>query len=226
MKVICQCPSCKVELKFDNSTDRVINCPKCSYSGRTAEFKEVPIKTVYCPNCSDAVIIRLNRASKVITCPKCKRTEVAGKYSDTLPIRDPKNYPEDDEGTSIKTEIGGSNIYKPAKLQLIKDDDCWTDKSNITIELKRGSNTLGRKSPNSSSSIQLPTIDSYIGRNHAIIDVVMKSDSTFEHRLSDNNSKNGTFLNGVKIEPNEVFILTPNDTIRLGHTVLKFIIDE
>ena len=79
-------------------------------------------------------------------------------------------------------------------------------------------------SPNSRSKIQLSTTDLYMSKNHIIIDVIMKSDSTFEHRLSDNGSVNGTFVNDCRIATDEIAILQSGDIIRIGHTSLKFII--
>ena len=46
----------------------------------------------------------------------------------------------------------------------------------------------------------------------------MKSDSTFEHRLSDNGSVNGTFHNGQRMEKGDVVVMVPGDVVRIGHT--------
>ncbi|MDR1055740.1 MAG: FHA domain-containing protein [Prevotellaceae bacterium] len=225
MKTLCQCPSCNAELIFDNSTDRLIKCPKCSYQGQTADFKEIAVKKLYCPNCDADFTIKLNKAPKTITCPKCKRTEITGKYSDKPKGRETNNMPGETTITNTQTTIGPDKLYKPVKLILAKDEGCWTDRNLITVDLKRGKNTLGRKSPNSPASIQLSTTDSYMSKNHAIIEVFMKADASFEHRFSDNHSKNGTFCNELKLEPGEVIILSPGDTIRLGRTSFKVITD-
>jgi hypothetical protein len=166
-------------------------------------------------------------AGKTITCPKCKCTEVANKYMDKPPVASgtEKEETEVRTRTQTSTQMNGGKIYMPGKLELVDGGDCWNGSRSESITLKRGTNTLGRTSPNSSSSIQLPTTDPYMSKNHLIIDVVMKPDSTFEHRLSDNRSMNGTFLNDIRIEQGDVIILSPGDTLRLGHTTVKFIVD-
>jgi len=167
----------------------------------------------------------LKKEFKTITCPRCKRTEVAGNYSDKPQNKQTDNQLEEDTVLRTQTRVISDKIYMPAKLSMVKDEGHWVEKDNPVIELKRGENTLGRKASNSLCSIQLPTTDPYISKKHAIIDVVMKSDATFEHRLSDNHSKNGTFCNDIKIEPGEVIILSPEDCIRMGRTVFRLVSD-
>ena len=223
MNVICQCPACGAELKFDNTVERLIKCPKCAHRGQTTDFKEVEIKTVYCPNCAVSLAIRPEKVTNVITCPKCKRTEVSRKYTDTPPAG---RFEEEEEAITETTTTGlgsGSRIYKPLKLVIIEDNGTWDSAKAVDIALKRGKNTLGRFSPSSSSSIQLPTTDPYMSKNHVTIEVIMRADSTFEHRLSDNRSTNGTHHNGQKIEPGDVIILTPGDTLRLGRTIFRIV---
>jgi pSer/pThr/pTyr-binding forkhead associated (FHA) protein len=64
-----------------------------------------------------------------------------------------------------------------------------------------------------------------MSRQHAVIEVVFKTDSVFAHYLKDNNSKNGTFHNGDRLDENDVIHLMPDDTIRIGHTTFKFVAD-
>ncbi|MDR1119320.1 MAG: FHA domain-containing protein [Dysgonamonadaceae bacterium] len=54
----------------------------------------------------------------------------------------------------------------------------------------------------------------------------MKKDYTFEHRLSDKNSTNGTYHNGILLEPGDVNILMPGDTVGFGkRTFFKFVME-
>ena len=222
MKAVCICPSCKAELMFDNAIDRIIKCPRCSHRGRMADFKEVPTKMLYCPNCASSFTYKLNQGHKTITCPKCKRTEVVGKYSQAPTNKNTNSTEEESTEHTAQTFVHSNKMYQPGKLMLKSDDGAWIDMGVVTIDLERGKNTLGRRHPNSSSSIQLPTRDSYMSKDHAIIEVVMRHDATFEHRLSDNRSKNGTFLNGIRLDSGDIFVLNHGDTLRMGHTALKF----
>ena len=175
MKTQSICPKCKVVLEFDRAVHSVVKCPKCSYEGNVANFKEL-------------------------------------------------EPPTEPPGGASKDKL-----YKPGRLELLKTDARWLQAERI-VSLKRGINTLGRRSPNSSGSIQLPTEDSFMSKNHATIEVVMKADGVFEHRLSDNGSKNGTFHSRNecfsredRLEKGETTLLLPGDSIRMGHTCFKLI---
>jgi phage FluMu protein Com len=189
-----------------------------------SEFKPVPTKKVFCPKCNIGLSILQTQPDVSITCPKCKHIGAAGSFPDTL--KSTQNEEGSTEMPNSRTQLQSKGkTYKPGKLILETDADrCWNGSRFVEFSLARGKNTLGRQSPNSSSSVQFPTTDMYMSRNHAIIEVVMNADATFSHRLSDNGGKNGTFHNEVIIESGEIINMLPNDTIRLGHTVFKFIV--
>jgi len=164
-----------------------------------------------CPSCK--TILEFDRTKfSVVKCPKCN-------YSGNVTDFKEKEEVELTEKTEVRDK---NNLYKPGKLEFLESDTEWLQKEK-TITLSRGINTIGRKSPNSTSSIQLPVADTYMSRNHAAIEVIMKADAVFEHRLSDNKSVNGTFHNGDRLDEGDIIKLMPGDTIRFGHTVLKFI---
>ena len=165
---------------------------------------------IICPKCKIHLKVTFDRGvPKMITCPKCK---YQGNPADF----------EESEPTVGRDHLSAGKLYKPGKLQMIKSDAQWLQ-AERTVDLKRGVNTLGRISPNSTGNTQLPTGDTYMSRDHAMIDVVMKADGAFEHRLSDQESSNGTFHNGDRLEKGDRINLAPGDTIRLGHTVFQFI---
>lgn len=159
-----------------------------------------------CPKCP--AVLEFDRALfTTIKCPKCAYTGNVAEFKEL-------------EATEINP--GAGKFYKPGKLELIKTDAQWLAKDKI-VNLQRGENTLGRKSPNSSAKIQFPTDDRFMSKLHATIDVIMKPDGAFEHRLSDNGSKNGTFHNSDRLEKDDVIKLMPNDKIKLGHSLFKLI---
>lgn len=226
------CPDCNSSLTIlADTTAKTVTCPSCQHSHAINDFSDSPRpqqqqqreqfqpKVLYCPCCNSPLSLVANSSSKVITCPTCKSTNARSKFSETPHQKKQQSHEE-------TGRTGGSKdgkCYRPGGLMLIDDrDGKWLgDKS---FSLHRGENTIGRQSPASRSSLQLPTTDSYMSKNHAIIDVIMKPDSTFEHRLSDNRSVNGTFINDNRLYPGDIAILQNGDIIRLGHTSLKFII--
>jgi pSer/pThr/pTyr-binding forkhead associated (FHA) protein len=201
---------------------REVKCPKCAHKGSVSEFKPIPTKKVFCPQCDVGLTITQAQPDKPVTCPKCKYSGAASSFRET-----PK--PEDGEATEMRggtQRVDKGKIYKPGKLVLETDaDGCWKGSKSLQFSLARGKNTLGRQSSSSSASLQLPTTDTYMSRNHAIIDVVMNADATFAHRFLDNGGKNGTFHKEEKVEPGDIINLFSGDTIRLGHTVLKFVVE-
>jgi len=215
-----QCPQCSAEYLLDTTLDRVIKCPKCLFKGVLSDYVHVRMEDLYCRHCGANIKLKTGKGIKTITCPKCNKTELVSSYSRT-PVESVNKENINLEETLTGTQIRGKSnkVLRPAKLVLYDDgDNTWHDRSPMEFPLKRGENTIGRKSPKSVSSIQLPTNDSYMSKNHLIIDVIMKSDSSFEHRVSDNGSVNGTFVNGQRIENGDIIILNPNDVVRMGHT--------
>ena len=167
-----------------------------------------------CPSCK--AVLEFDRAVlSVVKCPKCAYKGIVADFKEI------KIQPES-TNTEIIGDFFGNKLYKPGKLELLESDAEWLQKEK-TVNLKRGINMLGRMSLNSTSKALLPITDSYMGKNHAIIDVIMKADGVFEHRLSDEGSKNGTFHNGDRLEEDDVIKLVPGDIIKLGHTLFKFI---
>ena len=169
------CPACKAILAFDRAALCMVKCPKCAYTGKVSDFKELTLAS----NAKEPVL----------------DTEL-----NTLTYK----------------------LYKPGKLELMESDTQWLQKERI-VNLLYGINTLGRQSPDSTATVQLPTTDTFIGRVHATIEIIMKADGVCEHLLSDNESKNGTFHNGERLEKDDIIKLLPNDIIKMGHTYFKLI---
>jgi len=173
----------------------------------------MPTKTIYCPRCFASLSVNVG-ASQLVKCSKCNYIGDLATYSER-PLK------REDSGTDI---VDSSGFYKPAKLEMIKDDGTWISGCPKSITLKRGINTLGRQSDNSQSNTQFPTTDPFMSKNHAAIDVIYKSrTATFEHSLSDNHSMNHTYLNGTPLESGDIIVLKKGDEIRLGHTIFKLI---
>jgi hypothetical protein len=79
------------------------------------------------------------------------------------------------------------------------------------IPLKQtGVNTIGRE-PEADVIINHPTVS----RRHAQIACIRQ-----QFVLHDSGSKNGTFVNGSRLEPDKVLMLNPNDRIRFGKGML------
>ena len=134
-----------------------------------------------------------------------------------------------------QTVINPNKVYpfaysSPGKLKIFKKNNELTDP--ITISLRPGENTLGRKAeslktPDSQSpTIYITTRDAYMSRNHIKIRVMLDKTGNFKHYLSDLKSVNGTIHNDGRLQEGEETILTHNDTIKIGKTIIHFIQDQ
>jgi pSer/pThr/pTyr-binding forkhead associated (FHA) protein len=158
-------------------------------------------------------------ATGVLKCPKCQYEADVASY------RMPNISQPDDQ---LLTEIPVSSaikgqLLKPGILMLINSECACSPK---IIRLKRGINTIGRNAASPKASILLDTNDPFISRLHTTIDLIMKSDGTFAHNLSDAGSANGTWHNGDKLEKGDQIVLKSGDTVQLGHTTFEFKIDD
>ena len=154
-----------------------------------------------CPSCK--VVLEFDRAVlSTVKCPKCKYSGSVADFEESIP-----------------TEPAFVRVNRPGKLELMESDVQWL-RAEKTVSLKPGINTLGRMSSN---DMGLPVNDSYMSRNHAVIEVITKPGGEIEHRLSDSGSRNGTFYNGDRLEKGDIIRLMPGDVIKVGHTRLKFI---
>jgi DNA-directed RNA polymerase subunit RPC12/RpoP len=170
---------------------------------------------IRCPNCQAELLLK-NKidGNQQITCPRCNFKGILSQFR--LPP------PPDRATTYIPARDQGLHLLRPGILKLC-EGNCRPE----MIILKKGINTIGRKIPglDSGCSIPLETDDEFMSRQHVLIEINERNDSTFEHHLSDMGSTNGTSLDGKKLNRGDKIILRLNDKIRIGHTSFIFIQD-
>jgi len=96
---------------------------------------------------------------------------------------------------------------------------CVGDKE---YKLCEGKNTVGRKSVNSTASLQLDVNDLYMSRRHAIIRCVNAGKPTYKAIISNDQNKNITYINGNPLEKDDELILTNGCEIKMGDTVVVY----
>ena len=96
-----------------------------------------------------------------------------------------------------------------------------------TYPLQLGLNLVGRLSGIYKNDIGINTEDVFMGRQHFVIEVVLNKFGYCEYIISDNQSKNGTYVvfaaNNTKkvLSPKDKVYLKNGDTIAAGKTILK-----
>ena len=123
-----------------------------------------------------------------------------------------QNMPESDTVLirPIKTTTG--------RLSVIANDDT----PEQVFSLYEGLIIIGRKSNASKAQFGIVTADKSMSREHIRIEVKKDAKGGYKHYLSDNNSKNNTLYNSNYLKHGEIVVLSNNDEIVIGHTVLRF----
>lgn len=169
-----------------------------------------------CQECTST--ISLNNAEKYLNkkvtfqCKSCGASNVCTINESYL------SYTSIEETSDLGTEI----VESGHQCQIAKIIFLDTE---IQHYLTEGEYTFGRES-NLKSSMYKVLNDSFISRQHFVITGIAVTKTEFEYLIRDNESKNGTFLNDVKLSPNEEVYLNNDDTIRAGETQFKLVFEN
>lgn len=176
-----------------------VKCPEC---GRALKFKAVPNfreGTITCPHCG----VKNKVADAKILTPGQKQTPPSPKIVNTPSKNDVVTTMES------KTRIVDEETQRVARgyIKCIQTGE--------EIELKPGQNTLGRAASTNKASIVFNDPDMYTSRLHATLSFLADSSQPKLH-IKDENSANGTFVNGIKIPAGSIVLLKPGTRFRMG----------
>ncbi len=116
---------------------------------------------------------------------------------------------------SSKTKQRGEN----GKLTVLQNEF----HAEYTFALKEGNQSIGRKSLNAKSELQIQTNDTTMSRSHCqIIGQKSKNGASLEFVLKDYNSTNKVYLNGVQLGSGQEAYLSHGDHIKIGNSLLLF----
>lgn len=182
-------------------------------------------KRIQCPSCGIILDVRnsKNEAIKIITCPQCKstlRVKFHGNQIPTEPLDAETFLPQhpqsntDPQGNDSETRLAkASKVAKTAILSVDGRD----------FKLGIGTNTIGRKAPTSSATIQIPTNDPYMSRRHAIITVSKTREESIKSVISNDKNKNITMVDGLELSQGDEIILASGNVIIMGKTRITYI---
>ena len=90
-----------------------------------------------------------------------------------------------------------------------------------TFDLNRTETRIGRRAGN---DIRIDEIS--VSGQHAIVEAVANAylEGTIDYYITDNNSTNGTYVNGIRIDGRQR--LNSNDMVRIGWNEFRFIDEE
>jgi len=169
--------------------------------------------SVKCPHCHVGLKVDEGKLPPDITsfkCPKCKQA---------IPVSLLSREKEDDFPGSDDTVFAGAIKKSAGRLTVLTDEHAQEQ----VFPLYEGLSIIGRHSSHASqANIAIRTTDRSMSREHIRIEVKKETKGGYKHYLSDNNSKNHTLYNSNYLEAGDQVILSDNDEIIIGHTVLRF----
>lgn len=150
-----------------------------------------------CPNCD------YENAVKAQICTRCGELLIQASGTNIIT--------HSDHSGESTPKYGSIRLSKRLILQVVESDTQFTfDKDEIDEVI------IGRKDPDTGEAppIDLSVVDGLergVSRNHALI---THRDNALH--LKDNDSANGTFLNGQRLRPGQIKVLRDGDDIRVG----------
>ena len=165
--------------------------------------------TVTCPKCSTKIAVPVVDndlgTKKSVECPKCGK-KLLVRISESLSSK----------FDSAPTKIGNSDEEISLLLEVVPNGVT----SYQSFELTSDYYTIGRSNtsgPEYRSDVEIITTDKMMSRKHAAI----KKKGKVGFILMDLGSKNGTTLNGNKLEPDEEIYIKDGDIFCIGDTKIR-----
>lgn len=173
-------------------------------------------KRIKCPKCGVVLDVKnsMNETVKQITCPSCGAVLQVKFEPQEEPIEAHTYYApkasNDNSGATILAAAQKS--HKSAILVY----------NGIEYPLETGENIVGRKGNTSKATIQIPTDDRFMSRQHCRISVTFLSDGSLKVTLCDYQNKNMTSVNGQTINQGDEIRLSDGNKITMGQTTVVF----
>ncbi len=162
---------------------------------------------------------------KTIKCPRCHGIlEITNPKAESVLL---VTCPNPDCGAKMRVTFATEHTVL-ADRQMHDDQIGYLVLDDVSYPLSEGMNIVGRRSENSVSTIQLPTDDRSMSRQHVLIQVLRLKNGRVKVVLSDlrNAMKMEllpTRIDDVPLLAGDAFVLTNGDTITLGATQIKYV---
>lgn len=185
-------------------------------------------KQVKCPNCKKVLEVKnsKNEALKHIKCKVCGVPLVVKFLPQQEPqeahtvIVPPQPNPAPDGSTQLVGSPSGATVLGSPQQAVSKSLKLVFNGNDYP--LAEGQSIIGRQAKTSNASIQLPTSDRYMSRQHCCIRVSTLPDGSKKAVLSNYKNKNSTLINGTAIQDGDQIRLQDGDQITMGRTTVTF----
>ena len=185
------------------------------------------VKRVQCPQCGSIYDIPNSKGEpeRIFACKKCQK-KLRVKFSNP-----PVNNDEPIDAITVNPKDNGKTQYHRQNTTGITNNTIIAQKkgkkgilcvNGREYELREGVNTVGRKSANSTASLQLDVNDPYLSRRHSKINCVNMGKPTFKAIISNDQNKNMTCINNTPLGKDDEIVLTDGCTIKMADTIVIY----
>ena len=187
------------------------------------------VKRIKCPYCNVVLDIKNtnNETEKQITCPFCKSELIIKFTPKKEPVEAhtyyaPKRPAVDSGATQLGQPVSGeTQLSSPTSAKTINASFIH---NGVNYPLRDGDNIIGRKASTSKATIQIPTNDAYLSRQHCNIRVTPLPDGTKKAVIFNYKNMNITRVDTQRVENGDEIRLADGNIVTMGRTkiTIKF----
>ncbi len=180
-----------------------IKCPKCGIGLRVFNPKGLPEVPFTCPGCKTGLKVFFRSTDSA-------ETQLGGISATPAPVSG------GDGKTQLFTPPGGGTVPPPVPQQ----HACLVCNGR-EYPLQLGENTVGRRSQQRPAAIMLDVNDSYMSRQHIVINV-QQQNGKIHATVTNYRNTNETFVAGLPLAQKDVLPLNHGTEIKMGETTVIY----
>lgn len=186
--------------------EKRITCPQCHAALKVKNSKNEEYKQITCPRCHTQLRVHFPRSAQ----------QSAGNGGGGGAFNDGRT----------RLPYGGLFPMGPQQPQGPQPHSRQLRPVLIVngqnYSLRMGQNIIGRQSPASAATIQIPTTDRTMSRAHSLVNVTLLPNGALHTELQNFKNINDTMVNGQLVGKSDTVVLTAGSQIRMGATTLTY----
>ena len=215
--------------------EKTVVCPTCQTRITLQNVKGLPEGNVRCPRCHTLLTVKFKEKEEPVEAhtyyaprqPKPQpntNQSYARNYNNGETQLGGSPYSSQYGGRGDETQLGGFSSAGGQHLKAICQASLVCD--DTRYQLSDGRNIIGRQAKTSQATVQIPTNDLYMSRQHCVINVTRMPNGSIKAVLSNYQNKNETKINGHTITSGDEIVLQDGNTITMGNTTVTYSIKD
>ncbi len=197
---------------------KIIKCPKCGVGLKVDNPRDEAVKSFKCPKCQTPlkVIFREPKASAAPIDPAA--TQLPGKPAarSAGPETQYGTQPAQPGATELGQKPGGDATRVKAKLQ---PGRLFCNGREYPLQM--GRNIVGRRNHTKPTTLMLDVNDTYMSREHILINVEQVGDK-LRATVTNYQNTNDTQVAGLPLAKGDMVVLNNGMTITMGETTVTY----